>query len=164
MSQNTLSRRNFMTGIAVRGLSECARLGYPVDAVALRRGRERLRAIAKEDSVDDRRAYAAYALGEPDEALIARFDELSVWAQALLVLSFPPEQEARAVALARKLVPRAEGGRWTSTGWTRREDLSVEATCYAIQALALGSVAFSATTGGRCFDAAVAAGQFADGQ
>ena len=39
----------FMTACAVHGLSECDRLGFKVDAVMLKRGRDALRTLAKEE-------------------------------------------------------------------------------------------------------------------
>src|SRR5207249_63356 len=60
----------FMTACAVHGLAECERLGYPLDAVALKRGRERLLAVAKEETDDDRLAYEAYVLGANFEPLL----------------------------------------------------------------------------------------------
>lgn len=119
----------FMTAVAVRGLSDCVRLGLAVDSVALRRGRERLRTLAGADENLDRRAYAAYALGEPDPVLLAKVDELSPWALALLALTKPDP------TLVAKLAGKAEGDHWTAAGWARHDDLSVEATCYAIRAL-----------------------------
>jgi hypothetical protein len=126
----------FMTACAVHGLSECQRLGFPVDAVALKRGRERLRAMAAEEKDPNRRAYAAYVLGAEFEPLLAEADALSPYAQALLVLALRKAGRPEAAGVAAKLAARVEGDHWTTPRWYYKwDDVTIETTAYAVQAL-----------------------------
>jgi uncharacterized protein YfaS (alpha-2-macroglobulin family) len=126
----------FMTACAVHGLSECDRLGFKVDAVVLKRGRDRLRALAQEEADPNRLAYASYALGESFERLIAQADTLSPYAQALLVLTLRKEQKPEAARLAQTLAARVKDDHWETPNWYYKWDnVSIETTAYAIQAL-----------------------------
>lgn len=126
----------FMTACVVQGLSECERLGYKVDAVRLKRARERLREMARAEKNLELRAYAAYALGEEYEALLAA-DSLSPYAQALLVLTLHRAGRPEAAGVARKLAAAAKGDHWETPAWHQKwDDVAVETTGYAIRALA----------------------------
>lgn len=127
----------FMTACAVHGLSECDRLGYPVDKVALKRGRERLRAMAKEEKDPNRLAYAAYVLGDEFDRLLASPERLSSYAQALLVLALRKAGRAEAMEVAKALEASVRKDHWETPGWYYKWDnVSIETTAYAIQALA----------------------------
>ncbi|RPH38173.1 MAG: hypothetical protein EHM91_14210, partial [Planctomycetota bacterium] len=76
-----------MTAIVLHGLQECDRLGWKVDQVSLKRGRDRLRAFAKGEADLDLLAYQAYVLGEEFDRLLAKKDELTAYARALLALT-----------------------------------------------------------------------------
>ncbi len=126
----------FMTACAVHGLGECDRLGYPVDSVALKRGRDRLRAMAKAENDLNRLAYEAYVLGEEFDRLLERSAELSPYAQALLALALHKANRDEAPGVAQKLVAAANGDHWETANWYYKWDnVSIETTCYAIQAL-----------------------------
>jgi uncharacterized protein YfaS (alpha-2-macroglobulin family) len=127
----------FMTAKAVHGLGECQRLGYEVDAEALRRGRERLLAMAKEEKDLNRLAYAVYVLGEGFERLLEAPDDLSPYAQALLVLTLHTLERPEAAGIARKLAARVQEDHWETKDWYYKWDnVSIETTAYAIRALA----------------------------
>ncbi len=126
----------FMTACAVHGLSECDRLGQKVDAVALKRGRERLREMAREEPDPNRRAYMAFVLGAEFDPLLADADRLSPWAQALLVLALGKAGRPEAAEVARKLAARVKEDHWETEDWHHKWDkVSIETTAYAIQAL-----------------------------
>jgi uncharacterized protein YfaS (alpha-2-macroglobulin family) len=126
----------FMTAHVVHGLSDCARLGYAVDATMLDRGRARLRAIAAAEQDLDRLAYETHVLGEGFDRLLAPTAALSSYARALLVLALKRANRPEAAAQARALAGEAQGDHWTARGWRHRwENVDVETTCYAIQAL-----------------------------
>jgi hypothetical protein len=126
----------FMTACAVRGLSECARLGYAVDAVALKRGRERLRAMAKEEQDLNRLAYEVFALGEDFDRVLAARAELSPYAQALLALALHQAGRPEAAEAARSLAACAKGDHWETPNWYYKWDnVAIETTAYAVQAL-----------------------------
>ncbi len=126
----------FMTACAVQGLSECDRLGYAVDPVALRRGRDRLREMAKEEKDLNRLAYAVYALGEGFERPLAEKDALSPYAQALLVLALHKAGRPEARDVARSLAAAARGDHWVTPNWYYKwDDVAIETTAYAVQAL-----------------------------
>ena len=127
----------FMTACVVHGLSECERLGSKVDAVALGRGRERLRAIAREEKDLNRLALAAHALGGEFDRLLERSDELSSYAKALLVLTLHKAGRPEAAEIAAKLAAGVKGDHWETPDWHHKWDnVSIETTAYAIQALA----------------------------
>ena len=127
----------FMTACAVRGLSECARLGFPLDRVALKRGRERLLAMSAEEKHPDRLAYELYVLGEGAERLLPKADTLSNFAHALLTLTLAKAGRPEAQGMARALELRAKDDHWETPSWFYRwDDVSIETTAYAIQALA----------------------------
>ena len=127
----------FMTACAVHGLSECARLGFRVDAVALRRGGDRLAAMAKEEKDLNRLAYEAYVSGEEVDRLLAGAEKLSPYAQALLALALHRKGRPEAAEVARKLCGRVKDDHWETADWYYKWDnVSIETTAYAIQALA----------------------------
>ncbi len=127
----------FMTACAVHGLSECARLGFRVDAVALKRGRERLAAMAKEEKDLNRLAYEAYVTGEETDRLLAAAENLSPYAHALLALALHKAGRPEARDVAGKLAGRAKDDHWETADWYYKWDnVSIETTAYAIQALA----------------------------
>jgi uncharacterized protein YfaS (alpha-2-macroglobulin family) len=125
-----------MTAIVLHGLSECDRLGYKVDQVSLKRGRERLRAFAKAEADLNRLAYQAYILGEEVERLITRRDELSSYAQALLTLTLHRMGRAEASVIAKSLIASVKEDHWETPNWHHQWDsVSIETTAYALQAL-----------------------------
>jgi len=127
----------FMTACAVHGLSECARLGFRVDAVAIKRGRERLAAMAKEEKDLNRLAYEAYVSGGEIDRLLAGSEKLSPYAQALLAMALHGAGRPEAGEVAGKLAGRVKGDHWETADWYYKWDnVSIETTAYAIQALA----------------------------
>ncbi len=127
----------FMTACVVHGLSECARLGYAVDRTMLDRGLARLREIAEKEKDPNRLAYDAYVLGEPFERLLKEEADLTPYARALLVLALHGKGRPEAAAQARRLAAEVQGDHWTTKKWYYKwENVDVETTCYAIQALA----------------------------
>lgn len=125
-----------MTACAVHGLSECDRLGYRVDSVALKRGRERLRDMARIEQDRNRRAYMAWILGGEFEGLLGEADRLSPWAQALLVLALQKARRPEGAEVARKLAARVKEDHWETDDWAHAWDnVSIETTAYAVQAL-----------------------------
>ena len=127
----------FMTACAVHGLGECDRLGTPVDSVVLKRGRERLLAMAKEEQDLNRLAYASYVLGAEFERLLQSPEKLSSYAQALLVLALKKAGRPEAGAVAGRLAAGVKRDHWETPDWYYKwDDVSIETTAYAIQALA----------------------------
>ncbi len=127
----------FMTACAVHGLGECDRLGTAVDAVVLKRGRERLLAMAKEEKDLNRLAYASYVLGAEFDLLLKSPERLSSYAQALLVLALQKAGRPEAGAVAERLAAGVKGDHWETANWYYKWDnVSIETTAYAIQALA----------------------------
>lgn len=125
-----------MTAIVVHGLSECDRLGYKVDQVALRRGRDRLRAFAKAETDPNRLAYQVYILGEEIDRLLSRKDELSSYAQALLTLTLHAAKRPEAKEIAAALIASVKEDHWETPIWHQKWDnVSIETTAYALQAL-----------------------------
>ena len=126
-----------MTTIVFHGLSECDRLGYPVDQVSLKRGRDRLLAFAKAETNLNRLAYQAYVLGEEFERLLARKGDLSPYAQALLALTLHRAGRAEAKEVVKGLIASATGDHWETRDWPHRwESGTIETTSYALQAIA----------------------------
>lgn len=126
----------FMTACAVHGLSECDRLGYAVDQVALQRGRDRLRDMMKEEQDMNRLAYAVQALGEGFERPLAAKAGLSPYAQALLVLALHKAGRPEAAEVARALVASAKSDHWETSNWYYKWDnVAIETTAYSVQAL-----------------------------
>lgn len=126
----------FMTACAVHGLSECERLGYAVDRVALKRGRDRLREMMNEEKEMNRLAYAVHALGEGFERPLAAKAELSPYARALLVLALHKAGRPEAREVARSLVASAKADHWETPNWYYKWDnVAIETTAYAVQAL-----------------------------
>jgi hypothetical protein len=127
----------FMTACAVHGLSECARLGFRVDAVTIKRGRERLAAMAREEKDLNRLAYEAYASGGETDRLLAAKEKLSPYALALLALTLHKAGRPEATEAARALAAAAKDDHWETADWHNKWDnVSIETTAYAIQALA----------------------------
>jgi uncharacterized protein YfaS (alpha-2-macroglobulin family) len=127
----------FMTACAVHGLSECTRLGFPLDSVALKRGRDRLRAMAAEETDLDRLAFEVHVLGEGADRLLPESAKLSNFAHALLTLALAKAGRPEAADVAKALVLRAKDDHWETTSWYYKwDDVSIETTAYAIQALA----------------------------
>ncbi len=127
----------FMTAYAVHGLSECDRLGYRVDAVALERGRKRLSALVRQEKNPDRLAYMAWVSGEGIDRLLPETGRLSPYATALLALALHKLGRPEAVEAARRLADGAKGDHWEMPKWFYKwEDPSIETTAYAIRALA----------------------------
>jgi hypothetical protein len=127
----------FMTACAVHGLSECERLGRPVDAVMLRLGRARLREMAAAETDLNRLAYEAFALGEGFERLLESRRELSSYAKSLLALALHRAGRREAPEVARELAAEVRGDHWETPRWYYKwDDVSIETTAYAVQALA----------------------------
>ena len=125
-----------MTAIVVHGLQECDRLGWKVDQVSLKRGRDRLRAFAKAETDLDLLAYQAHVLGEEFDRLLAKKDELTSYARALLALTLHRAGRAEAAQVVKALVAGAMQDHWESPNRRRPwENLSIETTAYALQAL-----------------------------
>jgi uncharacterized protein YfaS (alpha-2-macroglobulin family) len=126
----------FMTACAVHGLSECDRLGFKVDAVVLKRGREALRAIAREEKDLNRLAYETYVLGDEFGPLLERQAKLSSYAQALLALALHQAGRPEASGVAKDLAASVQGDHWVTPSWYYKwDDVSIETTAYAMQAL-----------------------------
>jgi hypothetical protein len=131
------SENSFMTAYAVYGLSECARLGFPVDRTALERGRERLRVLARGEEDLNKLAYQAYVLGEEFDRLLAAQDRLTSYAQALLALGLVRAGRPEAAAVAKALAAGVRTDHWETPAWYYKwEDVTIETTAYALQALA----------------------------
>jgi uncharacterized protein YfaS (alpha-2-macroglobulin family) len=127
---------SYMTACAVHGLSECDRLGFKVDRVVLKRGRDCLRTIAQEEQDLNRLAYEAYVLGEEFERLLERREDLSPYARALLALTLHRAGRPETIDLIHSLLVSAKEDHWEmSRGDRPWGDLSIETTAYAIQAL-----------------------------
>jgi hypothetical protein len=126
----------FMTACAVHGLSECARLGFRVDAVALKRGRDRLAAMARGEKDLNRLAYMTYVSGEEIDRLLTASGKLSSYAQALLALALKKAGRPEAAEAARTLAAGVKEDHWETSDWYYKWDnVSIETTAYAIQAL-----------------------------
>lgn len=127
----------FMTACAVHGLSECDRLGFKVDAVMLKRGRDALRAIAKDETDWNRLAYEAFVLGEEVDRLLEHRIELSAYAKALLALTLHRRGRPEAPDVVRELTASVQGDHWVTPNWYYKwDDVSIETTAFAIQAFA----------------------------
>jgi uncharacterized protein YfaS (alpha-2-macroglobulin family) len=127
---------SFMTAYAVFGLSECDRLGFKVDSVALRRGRERLQVLAREEEDLNKLAYQAFVLGEEFDRLLAAQDRLTSYAQALLALGLHRAGRPEAAAVLKTLLAAAKSDHWETSSWYYKwEDVTIETTAYAIQAV-----------------------------
>lgn len=127
----------FMTALSVYGLAECERLGYPLDSVALKRGRDRLRQMAAVEDNLDRLAFEAYVLGEEFDRLLPVSEKLSSFAHSLLILTLVKANRPEKEALAKAHVLRAVGDHWETAHWFYKwDDVSIETTAYSIQALA----------------------------
>lgn len=125
-----------MTAIVVHGLSECDRLGYKVDAVSLKRGRDRLRLFAKEESDLNRLAYQSYVLGEEYDRVLEKRAELSPYSLSLLALSLHRAGRPEAKDVVKLLVASVSGDHWETPNWRNRwEPMGIETTAYALQAL-----------------------------
>ncbi len=152
----------FMTAYALDGLIEVARAGYRVDGWRISNAATALGNLYAEypRAVPDLKAYLAYVLAraaghqqrvlEEDADARARLDDLwsarsrlSPYGQALLLLTLDLHQDARATDMAVRLVAAAETEGELS--WWRTEDdpllidrvdTSVEATAFALKALA----------------------------
>ena len=125
-----------MTAIVLHGLQECDRLGWKVDQVSLKRGRDRLRAFAKGEADLDLLAYQAYVLGEEFDRLLAKKDELTAYSRALLALTLHRAGRAEAAEVVKALVASAKQDHWESPNRRRPwENASIETTAYALQAL-----------------------------
>ncbi len=125
-----------MTAIVLHGLQECDRLGWKVDQVSLKRGRDRLRAFAKAEADLDHLAYQAYVLGEEFDRLLAKKDQLSPYARALLAIALHRAGRAEAAEVVQALAATVKVDHWESPNPRRSwESLSVETTSYALQAL-----------------------------
>jgi alpha-2-macroglobulin len=125
-----------MTAIVLHGLQECDRLGWKVDQVSLKRGRDRLRAFAKAETDLNQLAYQAYVLGEDFDRLLAQKGQLSSYAQALLALALHRAGRPEAAEVGRALAASARIDHWESSNERRPwENLSIETTAYALQAL-----------------------------
>jgi alpha-2-macroglobulin len=126
-----------MTAIVVHGLSECDRLGWKVDAVSLKRGRERLRLFAKDETDLNRLAYQSYVLGEEVDRVLEKKDQLSPYSQALLALTLHRAGRPEAKEVVQLLVKSVTKDHWETGNWKHRwEPMAVETTSYALQALA----------------------------
>jgi alpha-2-macroglobulin len=125
-----------MTAIVLHGLSECDRLGYKVDQVSLKRGRDRLRELAKGETDWNVLAYQAYVLGEGFDRLLAQKDQLTPYSQALLALTLQRAGRPEAADVVKALVACVKEDHWETPNWRHRwENLSIETTAYALQAL-----------------------------
>ncbi len=128
----------FMTATVVRGLSRANELGYPVDDVSLKRGRERLREMMDNEDVLDRLAYEAFALGTVEKRVLENVEKLNSYSRALLMLTLVRnDRREEAEKLVKPLVEAAQNNHWDPGAkyYKTWDDMSIEATGYALQAL-----------------------------
>ncbi|RPH36121.1 MAG: hypothetical protein EHM91_16420, partial [Planctomycetota bacterium] len=97
---------------------------------------DRLRAFAKGEADLDLLAYQAYVLGEEFDRLLAKKDDLTAYARALLALTLHRAGRAEAAEVVKALVASAKQDHWESPNRRRPwENASIETTAYALQAL-----------------------------
>ncbi len=133
---NAANEDPLMTAIVLHGLQEADRLGYKVDQVSMKRGRDRLRAFAKGETNLNQLAFQAYVLGEEVDRLLAAKGELSPYSQALLTLTLHRIGRPEAAEIAKALAASVKKDHWETPNWHQRwHNPSVETTAYALQAL-----------------------------